>query len=142
MKRLGVMLLSFALIGFLTGCGNTKTLTCTQATEEGVEAKMIFNFKNEEIVSGEQTIKMTLPEESNFSLEEIKEILDESVESFRNVEGIEINSQDNGENEAEITVSYDYNKLTDDSKAEFGIAEVTSYEDIKSEFEELEFVCE
>lgn len=142
MKRLGVMLLSFALIGFLTGCGNTKTLTCTQATEEGAEAKMTFKFKNEEIVSGEQMIKMIIPEESNFSLEEIKELLDESVESFKNVEGIEIDVHDNGENEASATVSYDYDKLTDEAKASLGLREATSYEDIKSEFEELEFVCE
>lgn len=142
MKKVGVLFLGIISLSILVGCGNTKTLTCTQTSEEGLEGKVVIKFKDEKIVSGEQTMKMILPEGSEEYFDTLKEALNSSTESLKDIEGIEVNSQDNGKNEAEVSVSFDYDKLNDYAKDELSLSDADSYDELKTNFEDLGFICE
>ncbi len=45
MKKLVVLLISVIVLEILVGCGNTKTLTCTQRTEEGLTSTAVVKLK-------------------------------------------------------------------------------------------------
>lgn len=87
-------------------------------------------------------MKMTLTEDMEPYFEVLKETLVSSVDSLSDYQGIEIKTNDNGKNEIEVIVSFDADKLNEDSKTELGLEDGTSYEDVKKALEEEGFVCE
>ena len=142
MRKLGVIIVSVMFFVILVGCGNTKTLTCTQSLEEGLESNFVTKFKNDKLVSGEQKMKMTLTEDMEPYFEDFKDMLVSSIDYLDEYEGIEMKTNDNGKNEIEITVTFDADKLNDESKDELGLGTTTSYDDVKKSLEDEGFVCE
>lgn len=142
MKKLGVLFVGVIVLGVLVGCGNTKTLTCTQSTEEGLTGTVVTKFKNDELVSGEQKMKMTLTEDMEPYFEDFKEMLVSSIGSLGDYEGVDVKTNDNGKNEIEIVVTFDADKINDEARSELGFENSTSYDDAKKSLEDEGFVCE
>ncbi len=70
----------------LTGCGNTKTLTCTQENNEGDfpnKQEIVYKFKDNEIVSSTQTTTITIEGENAQYKEAYKNSAQRAVEDYK-----------------------------------------------------------
>ncbi len=141
MKKVGILFCGIIGLSVLVGCGNTKTLTCTQTSDEGVEGNFIAEFKDDQLVSGELKAKMTLTEDQEAYFDILKESFESTVETMKTFEGVTVETNDNGKNEIEIVATFDYDQLNDDAKDELNVT-TSSYDEVKKAYEDMDFVCE
>ena len=141
MKKVGILFCGIISLGVLVGCGNTKTLTCTQTSDEGAEGNFIAEFKDDQLVSGELKAKMTLTEDQEAYFDILKESFESTVETMKTFEGVTVETNDNGKNEIEIVATFDYDQLNDDAKDELNVT-TSSYDEVKKAYEDMDFVCE
>lgn len=80
MKKRWIILIILAAI--LTGCGNTKTLTCTTGADDGVEEIYTFKFTDEKLKT--IIVKEIVETESVEEAEEYKKQAEEDMKLFAN----------------------------------------------------------
>ena len=141
MKKVGVLFCGIISLGILAGCGNTKTLTCTQTSDEGVEGNFIAEFKDDQLVSGEINTRMILTEDQEAYFDILKESYETTVEEMKTLEGVTVEINDNGKNEIGIVATFDYDQLNDEAKTELNIV-ASSYDEVKNAYEDMDFICE
>ena len=130
-----------ALLVVVTGCGNTKKLTCTM-TEDGENAKAVMEFDKEDKLT-----KMTMTMSQDFE----QELTKEEVELYQGVMSAACASYPDeyadcevkvDKKKMEIIVSYDVSKMTDEQIEEMGIDKTTmSYDEMKKDAEADGFTC-
>lgn len=126
------------LLLVVTGCGNSKKLTCT-LEKDGSKDELVMTYKKDELVkvvatsiiySDEEVNKddLALYEEFTCSLLGDKEYIDCSIEA-------------KGKN-VEITITMDLENLTEEELEEMGYTkENSSYEEMKKSAEEDKYIC-
>lgn len=132
-KRILMGLTALAVVGTLTGCGSkkNKTLTCTQSTEaEGMktEEKLVYKLKDNKVTKLTETRKVTFDGDSKELLEEYKNSAQESVDSFKDIEGVTAKT-DTKDSTITTTITYDAKKVDSSLKEAQLLNE--SYESIK-----------
>lgn len=115
----------------LTGCGSSKTLTCTKTeTSEGMETKAAveIKFKKDTVEAMNLTIDLKLPEEYK---DQKKELMD----TYKNMmSGVDVKETKDG---IQITADSD-SEYFDSFDIDKGKAK---YEDAKKAFEDQGFKC-
>ena len=130
-----------ALLVVVTGCGNTKKLTCTE-TDEGTETVAVMEFDKENAMT-----KMTVTATEKFE----KELTKEELEMYQGISSLACASftAESVECEVNVTskelklvVSYDITKMTDEELAEAGLTkENTTYDAAKKDLEDDGYTC-
>lgn len=145
MKHVGLIGGCFGLILLLTGCGNTKTLTCTM-NEESSYAKGIMGYqityKNDALSKVEQKFSVEVTDEDYVDyLDSLEEEYNDEVNEYQS-DGIKYNLERNGNNLI-LGVTYNLGKMTKDELDEIGFYEEddNSYENVKSELEDEGYTC-
>lgn len=147
----GLKIIVALLVGgiFLTGCSNTKTLTCTNKEEQSgisMGQKVIMTFKNDKI----SYVKMSIDNKATDST--IKDNWDMFAsmmeEQFEKKEepGVSLTTKNNkDEHTFNVTLEINLEKAKDDALEEYGLDgiadEKTTYEDTKKEIESKGFTC-
>ena len=117
----------------LTGCGNTKTLTCTM-TEDGVTETHVYKFSKDKLTK--MTYKEEMEAESEEQAQEYKKLAEESSELLSG-EGITTKVDVKGKKVTSV-MEADLSKMDDDAKKN---VEDTTYDEVKKEEEEDGFSC-
>ena len=144
MKR-GFIGVSFGLVLFLTGCGNTKTLTCTKQEENYYGNGAIgyrVTYKSDTITTVEQKVSLEVTDEDyEYYLDNIEDEYEKEAKEKESI-GVNYNLNRQGNNLV-FGITYNLNKMTDDELNDFGYSDDdnNSYEKIKSEMEEDGFTC-
>lgn len=146
MKRIGLIGVSFGMILLLTGCGNTKTLTCTmQRSEDGTTGAMGYRVTYKDDVISVIEEKMAYEGSGDDYLSQLDDLEKEFNEgvSEHETDGVKYDLERDG-NRVEITVTYDLNKMTEEEREDidFSFDDDNSYETVKSNFESQGMVCE
>ena len=145
MKRIGFIGVSFGLVLFLTGCGNTKTLTCTKQEENYYGNGAIgyrVTYKSDIITTVEQKVSLEVTDEDyEYYLDNIEDEYEKEAKEKESI-GVNYNLNRQGNNLV-FGITYNLNKMTDDELNDFGYSDDdnNSYEKIKSEMEEDGFTC-
>lgn len=126
------------LLLVMTGCGNTKKLTCTLEKEKSKEV-LTFNYKKDELVKVEGISTIYANKEVN---EEDLALYGEFTCSLLgDEEYIDCSIEPKGKN-VEITITMDLENLTDAELEEMGYAkENSSYEEMKKDAEADGYTC-
>lgn len=149
MKKLGFLCAIFVAVILITGCGSTKTLTCTLSeTSEGMkmDQEITMNFKDDKV----EYVKVNMitsaeDEELKTSWDLLTSILDSSFD-VENSEGITISTNNDKENyKYEISYEVDLEKASTEKLAELGMEDIVdadeSYEETKKAAEEDGYTC-
>ena len=128
----------------LTGCGNTKTLVCTQTQDENgmsMTTEMNVTFKNDEASEFTMTADMEVEDTYKDYMDQFKSIMEESFSSFKeNGMDVTIDSKDTT---VTATISANFNEMTEDEKEEIGFTSSdNSYDSVKQSLEDSGFTCE
>jgi len=119
------MVACFILLLILTGCGNTKTLTCSSENDGGVTEKYTFKFSKEKLktIIFEETVEVESEEEG----EKYKKQVEEEMKVFSKLYNLKSNVT--FKNKKVIsTIEVTIEKLNDEYKSEF---ENVTYEEMK-----------
>ncbi len=128
----------------LTGCGNTKTLVCTQTQDENgmsMTTEMNVTFKNDEASEFTMTADMEVEDTYKDYMDQFKSIMEESFSSFKeNGMDVTIDSKDTT---VTATISANFDEMTEDEKEEIGFTSSdNSYDSVKQSLEDSGFTCE
>lgn len=128
----------------LTGCGNTKTLVCTQTQDENgmsMTTEMNVTFKNDEASEFTMTADMEVEDTYKDYMDQFKSIMEESFSSFKeNGMDVTIDSKDTT---VTATISANFDEMTEDEKEEIGFTSSdNSYDAVKQSLEDSGFTCE
>lgn len=138
MKRIGLVGVGLTLLVIMTGCGNTKELTCTNE-ENGAGASMVLEYVWKDDVLTKVGQEIMLEVEDDY-VDDIDYYVDSLEEESK---GIKADYTLNG-NRLTMKVEYELGAMTDEELDDFGFdpEEDNSYETIKKELEEDGYVCE
>ncbi len=144
MKRIGLIgvCLGFGLL--LTGCGDTRELTCSRS-EEDYYATMVeqyhFTYKSEALEKVDQGIQIEMAEDYSTLLSSYADTLEEEVREM-NSDTIKANFSVEG-NKLIVTASYNFSDLSEEELETVGYEEeYASYDSAKTELESQGYVCE
>lgn len=142
MKKTKLLAMFFIFGLLLTGC-DSKSLNCTK--EEEIDAGktkevQLINFDNNKIKSYEATMSIALTNEYKDYADTLLESLEEPFKDFNEEDGIEYKTKVDGNN-ISVTVSGDYNKMSDDAKQSLGIADNASFDAVKESLENDGYSC-
>ncbi len=142
MKKTKLLAIFFIFGLLLTGC-DSKSLSCTK--EEEIDAGktkevQLINFDNNKIKSYEATMSIALTNEYKDYADTLLESLEEPFKDFNEEDGIEYKTKVDGNN-ISVTVSGDYNKMSDDAKQSLGIADNASFDAVKESLENDGYSC-
>ena len=128
----------------LTGCGNTKTLVCTQTQDENgmsMTTEMNVTFKNDEASEFTMTADMEVEDTYKDYMDQFKSIMEESFSSFKE-NGIDV-TIDSKDTTVTATISANFDEMTEDEKEEIGFTSSdNSYDSVKQSLEDSGFTCE
>lgn len=142
-KYLGLLVVMVFGFAFLTGCGSTKTLTCTRSEdEEGMEMNTTMNvtFDNDVISGANAIMEFKVPEEY-LKVLPIEKFAEEIEKEFIGSipEGVTTDTKSKGDT-ITITMDIDVDKLDNKSKEEMDL-DGSSYEEVKKSLEEEGYSC-
>lgn len=143
MKKI-LSILVVAIILFVTGCGNTKTLEC-KIDVSGVEQTMTFEYDDDNIKNVEMVMFYSASslEEESISKDQVdtytKMVEDSFCSTYTSYEGINCYAKsDNGA--IKLIVEIKYSELSEDTKNTFGYTN-DAYDDLKKDFESKGYTC-
>lgn len=142
MKKTKLLAIFFIFGLLLTGC-DSKSLSCTK--EEEIDAGktkevQLITFDNNKIKSYEATMSIALKDEYKNYADTLVESLEEPFKDYTEEDGLEYNTTVD-DNNISVTVSGDYNKMSDDVKQSLGIADNSSFDQVKESLEEDGYSC-
>ena len=143
-KYLGIGLV-VVTVGFLTGCGASNSLKCTQTLSESDDMTMKqtvnFNFKGDNISTMEVVQTIQVSDEYKSYLSEFEEELASELADMDELKGISYNSKTKG-NTITMTISADFAKMDDEAKEELDLVDADANRDaVKKVFEEQGYTC-
>lgn len=142
MKKTKLLAIFFAFGLLLTGC-DSKSLSCTK--EEEIDAGktkevQLITFDNNKIKSYEATMSISLKDEYKDYADTLLKSLEEPFKDYTKEDGLEYNTTvDN--NNISVTVSGNYNKMSDDVKQSLGISGNSSFDKVKASLEDDGYSC-
>lgn len=151
MKKLTLLVIMTFYLIILTGCGNTKTLTCTQEEDSvndkidktGLQVKLVFNKDGEDISKYIQTAYInynkTISDE-DFDLE--YNDANSACDEYKNYTGVTCKAIKNGK-KISLVIEVDVKKANDETKTAFYLNELDekNYDDMKKNAEESGYTC-
>lgn len=149
MKKLSVLAVLAVIPILLTGCGSSKTLTCTNTQEQSgvkMDQKVVMKFSGNKV----NYIKMSV--DSKATSDVIKNNWDvfastlEKQYSNKDKDGVKVTTKNNKKDYSyEISIEFDLKKATNENLKEYdldGIAdEKSSMSDVKKSAEKSGFTC-
>ena len=135
MRKLGLVVVSVAALGLLTGCGEKK-LDCSQE-EDGEKTRLILKFDSKDkIVSGSMEVVSDLGED--YSAEEIDELIKDAEEEAKDSE-LDIKVTKGKNNTVSTVINFKANQLEE----VFGSSEDLDigYEKLKKQAEDEGATC-
>lgn len=143
MKKYFGIALVVVTLGFLTGCGSSNTLKCTQTEtyDEGTQTETIkVSFSKDSIAKLEMTSQIKVNNEYKDELEEYKEELAEEKEYYEEQAGYSFNYKVTG-NTATYTITADFAKLDDEEKESILEYMGSDYDSVKKAYEAQGYKC-
>lgn len=123
MKKVMSLFVAVLTLILVTGCGSSKTLTCTQ-TEDGQEIKVVATTNNDDKIT-KVKMEMTMTAETKEELDAGVAILELSKAAFNEKEGIKMDVKKSGL-KATMTVEFDLTKVSKETLEELGFDEFSA----------------
>lgn len=142
MKKTKLFIMFFILGVLMTGC-DSKSLSCTK--EEEIDAGktkevQLITFDNNKIKSYEATMSVALKDEYKDYADTLLQSLEEPFNDFSKDDGLKYKTSTD-DNNISVTVSGDYNKMSEDVKQSLGISVNPSFDNVKSSLEDDGYNC-
>lgn len=138
MKKSLIVFMAIMLLA-MTGCGNTKTLTCT-AEEDGQKTVVTMKFKDDKLTTMVQDMTLEFDNELEESEQTmVKSYLDLACSAY-DYDGVECKVSASAKS-ASIYLSIDITKLNDEAKEELEYSGDETYDSLKNEAEEDGYTC-
>lgn len=144
MKRIGLIGGCFGIVLLMTGCGNTKTLTCSMEEKTSyLTAAMGYQvtYKDDEVTMIEQRMSLEAGDEAQTYLDSMEEEYNKEVRDLES-DGIKFDLERKG-NQLNFSAQYRINKMTDEELDDLGFSldDDNSYETVKENLEEQGYTC-
>ena len=139
--------LSMALILLLvTGCMNkTKTLVCTKDIgTSSIDMTQSINIKfiDDKVEDMTTTINVNLPDNYKSYINTFKTTLEKEYKSkYGSYKNVKLNTKVKNENEIDVTMNYDYKKMSSSEKKALNLSGSEKYSVNKKTLEDQGFSC-
>lgn len=144
MKKFLGLCLTVVVLGVVTGCGSTKTLTCVQEeNEDGLKMKQTIEavFKKDSVTKMTMTNEMEVPEEYKSYLSVFESSLKEELSEYENKSGVTVDMKTK-DSVLSAVITADLTKMDEETKEELEIAgNNKKYDEIKKSMEEEGYTC-
>ncbi len=144
MRRIGLIGCCFDVILLMTGCGSTKTLTCSMEEKTSYLTGAMgyqVTYKDDEVTMIEQRMSLEAGDEAQSYLDSMEEEYNREVRDLES-DGIKFDLERKG-NQLYFSTQYHINKMTDEELDDLGFSlnDDNSYETVKENLEEQGYTC-
>lgn len=143
-KYLSLLVVFVCVVAFMTGCGSSKTLTCTKSEVEdsmNVNSSIKVSFDENNIAKrAVGTMEMKVPDEylKLASINDLANMLTEEFADYNN-KGMKVDTKTSG-NTIIVTMDMNVDDLSSDLKDEYNLTD-SSYDSVKASFESDGYTC-
>lgn len=137
------ILMSMALIitlVSLTGCGSSKTLTCTETSSDNgfSTEKVVYEFKKDKIIKATETASITAEGDFAQYIDDYKKSAQTTVDGYNKVNGISAKVEADN-NTVSVVAEIDPSKM---SESEFSARSMgETYDSMKAKLTEKGYTC-
>jgi len=142
MKKILLLIVSLLL---LVGCGKeetTKELVCVINNKDQTVTtqQVIATFNEEKLENLEMTVSTKIPDENMASLY-TKSLQESAEKSYEGTDSVSVNTKVEGEIVSLIT-NINYKTFSENDEKVISIAKESTFDDLKTRFEKMGYVCE